>query len=143
MKFNTENPGTWFYFNEENHDEGGVCVRIANQEINEEIQEKCKRAITKFHTDPKTRRTLPFTVWEYREKVDGMTGRELEDLLTFDYAIVDWREVQDSEGNEISCTKENKAMLMRRSVEFNAFVTKCLRQLNAKYDAAEEELEKN
>jgi len=64
------------------------------------------------------------------KKVDGTPGRfeyeevndELQNELFWDRVITDWSGLYDGKGSEIPCTKENKLLLMMRSIKFAKFV---------------------
>jgi hypothetical protein len=61
----------------------------------------------------------------------------------WDEAILDWHNVEDDDGNEIACTKENKNHLMKTSPMFIAFINKFFTKLNKDYIKYKEYLEKN
>jgi hypothetical protein len=87
---------------------------------------------------------------EYK-RIDGKAERfdvdvvdeELQNALFWDHCIVNWENLFDSKNNPIPCNKENKIILMERSLKFSKFVGECLRKLNE--DEAEQTtvLEKN
>ena len=93
--------GTWFYFDEENEDEGGVCIRlISNDELD---------------------RIIIFYKLTGIEK--PIVKKKIEELI-WDYVITDWKNVLVS-GTEVDCTKENKVKLMK-DPDFANFIVKSL-----------------
>ena len=133
MKFNLDdlNPGAFFPFedNEESDDKGGVTVRLANGKIIANIDKKCTKKSVKYHRNQRH---------EVIEEDD-----ELRSQMLWDYVITDWVGLEDNEGQEIPCTKENKIKLMQGSVKFSGFVGNCVEQLTADSDMYDEKLEKN
>lgn len=106
MKFNLQdlNPGTKFFFDEDNEAEGYITLRILPNETRDEIRAKAvkKRA-------------------EYRKGQRYEIIDLDEDLFAeavWDYSIQDWGGVYDESGAEIPCTRENKIMLMNKSPVF-------------------------
>jgi len=63
--------------------------------------------------------------------------------LYWDYIIVSWTGFNDSNGNEISCTTENKLLLMGKSNEFASFVNKSLETLRKDFEKKQEDASKN
>jgi len=118
------NPATRFHYN----DDEWVELRICSGED-----------LTRIHKQTRKKKK------EYRhgilyrwEDVD----EDLEMDLMNDFAITAWDLVTPS-GESIPCTKENKNLMMRNSVEFAGFVTSCLQKLNEKFAGLMEEQEKN
>lgn len=116
MKFPTNNPGTWFLFDEARPELGRVCVRLCNGGALEEIDAKTVTMEAEYRKGQR---------YQY-PKVDDKRRSE----LVWDYSIVDWEGVEDEQGTPIPCTKDNKALLMRNSMEFAVFVGDCLEKLN-------------
>ncbi len=54
---------------------------------------------------------------------------DLENKLLWDFCIVGWENFFDASGNPIPCTKENKVLLMGRSIKFSRFVLDSLNKL--------------
>ena len=50
--------------------------------------------------------------------------------LLWDYCIVAWDGIEDMDGNSVSCTQENKLILMRQSPDFSGIVSKFIDQMN-------------
>lgn len=132
MKFNLNelNPGTFFFFDEDNPEEGGVEMRLATAGVIEEIEKKV---------------TKKKIIWKRGQKFEDVTRDEkLYSDLLWDYVIVDWKGIiDDSTGEEIPCTKENKSVLMRGSVKFSAFIGDCIEQLTYDVGQSVEDQEKN
>ncbi len=133
MRVDTENlnPGVFFPFDEEEDDEtpGGVTIRLANGEVLDTINKKC------------TKKRVEFRRGQRFEVIDEDEARRSE--LLWDYVIMDWRGLDDSEGVPIPCTKENKVNLMRGSVKIATFVGNCVEKLTEDSELYDEELEKN
>ena len=74
---------------------------------------------------------------EYK-RVEGKAERfefetvndDLQSELFWDYIIVGWENLFDSKNTPISCTKENKLLLMSRSAKFANFVSESLKKIN-------------
>ena len=72
------------------------------------------------------------------KKVEGNPGRfeyeevneELQNELFWDYCIMSWENLFDSNEKEIPCTKENKILLMTRSPQFAKFISESLEILS-------------
>ena len=85
------------------------------------------------------------------KKVEGTPGRfefeevneDLQNELFWDQVIVSWENFFDSKGSPIPCTKENKILLMSRSVKFAKFVGDCLKQMAEDEAIQAEQAEKN
>lgn len=130
MKFDLKNlnPGVFFPF-EDDEDEGGVTIRLANGKVIDEIEKVC------------TKKKVVFKKGQRHEVI--VENKELRTKMLWDYVICEWSGLFDSEGRAIECTKENKELLMQSSVKFSAFIGNCVEQLSADVELYEEELEKN
>jgi len=128
MKFDLDNlnPGTFFEFED---DDGGVTIRLANSDAMREIDKATVKKKISFHRGQ-------------RYEVD-VVDEALRSNMIWDYIIIDWENVTDSNGVDIPCTFENKAKLMRESVKFSSFIASCVEQLTDNMSLYEEELEKN
>lgn len=124
-----KNEGAWFDL-----DGGGrIQLRMLRPEILKDIR----------------RQTNKKTV-EYK-RVDGKAERfevekEDEDLfheLFWDHCIVAWENFVDSKGKEIPCTKENKLLLLMRSIKFAEIINDCLKKLGIDEAKKAAGLEKN
>ena len=128
MKFDLKNlnPGAFFPFDE---GEGGVTIRVANAKILEEIDKKC------------TKKKVEYKRGQRFETIDD--DQKLRSELLWDYVIIDWEGVEDIEGNEIPCNKDNKILLMKESVKFSSFIGKCVEKLSDDEAEYAEDQEKN
>lgn len=129
MKFDLENlnPGVFFEFGDD--DKGGVTIRLANGEILDKINTQCQKKKIEFKKGQR------FEVIESNE--------ELRSKMLWDYVIVGWEGIVDSEDKEIKCTKENKVLLMKSSPKFSTFVGACVEKLSEDTENFNEVLEKN
>ncbi|MFV0420586.1 hypothetical protein [Oleidesulfovibrio sp.] len=127
MRFdlNNLNPGTWIDIDECQPQLGALCLRVLNDDTRRKLE--AKHTIRKF-----------------------VRGRQVETLNDsafnadmWDYCIVDWKNICDAEGNQISCTAMNKALLMAESPVFTSLVSDLLDQLNSVLKERAEEAEKN
>jgi len=125
IDLNDLNPGAWFDWGD-----AQVCLRSVNADKMREIDAQT----TKPAVD--VRKGIRFTF-------DKITSPDLRRELMWDYMIVDWKNIQDAEGNELPCTKENKMLLMGRSAAFLKFVMENLKVLDEAEEAHEKALEKN
>lgn len=130
-RFDTENPGKWFYFDPENEAAGGLCLRIATPEEVRHIEK-----LTIKHN------------WKFERG----TGRRYDDLredeklsfaLTLDYAITSWKEVYlDNATEPAECTRANKVKALN-SPDFMKFYLESMDVLNSSNVAIEEARVKN
>ena len=120
MKFdlNDLNPGAWFTFPE---GDGKVCLRVCDIDVLDEIR---KQTVVKGVEYKKGQR------FEFHNDNPG-----LERELTYDYCIMDWKNINDANGKPIPCDRKMKKLLMGKSVEFSSFIVECLSKLN-EFDAA-------
>lgn len=131
MKFDLENlnPGVFFPFDEFENAGDGVEIRLASAEIMEIINKKCTKKRVEF------RRGQRYEVIEEDEKKRSN--------MLWDYVILNWKGLEDQEGNPIECTTENKIKLMRGSVKFSGFIGDCIEKLSESSSNLKEESEKN
>lgn len=131
MKFNLEelNPGTKFFFDEDNPEEGSMTVRVCNGAALGDIIKKTTKKKAEFRKGGRH---------EWRE-----VNEDLQNKLIWDYCIVGWENITDAADKPIECTMENKALLMRGSIQFSRFYAACLEKLNAAVAREREEAEKN
>lgn len=132
------NPGTWFYFDKESPEDGGVCIRVISNEMMREIQKATQVWKSEVKQIGRGRPAQRFEGWQPVEN-----AADIEFEMTWDYCIVDWKGVIDMNGTEIPCTKENKVKLMSGSVKFSTFIGECIRKLNEAAGLYEEEEAKN
>jgi len=128
MKLNLKelNPGAWFTFPKGS---GKVKLRICSPGELIKIRKQ--------------------TVGDGVEYVDGKrfeyqnTDSDLERELMWDYCIMDWKDINDAEGNPIPCNKEMKILLMGESPEVLRLVSDGLDKLVKHAAASKVALEKN
>lgn len=114
MKFDSKNEGTWFYFLEENHEEGGVCLRLPTPAEYEEIQGiTVHPGKTDYHHG----------VRYETEKVN----KKLQTKLSLRKIIVDWKEVSLN-GEKLDCTNDNKEKMIKIQ-DFQLFIGECSKKL--------------
>ena len=99
---------------------GKVCVRIADAETMDAINNQTRKRTSENVYNPKTRQMERIT---YYEQTPAQEKKSRE--MLWDHAIKAWEGVLDSEGNQIPCTLENKMKLMSNAV-FARFVGRCL-----------------
>jgi len=127
INFDTKNEGTWFYFDEDNHDAGGICLRELSSEEYQKIEKLTVKTKQKFsHGNSYSAIT---------------TNEELAAKMRWDYCIVNWAEVQ-IDGIEVECNTENKVKLSK-TLGFIKFVSPCLEKLTETNNALEEARVKN
>ena len=123
------NPGVWFKFNENDPDSGEVCVRLATPRKTREISKASGRQKIEYKGGQR---------YNYTE-----TDEEKSSRLLWDYIIVDWRGLEDNDGNPIPCTPEKKYDLMMDNLLFFRFITNCVTRLNDEAEQDRERIEKN
>ncbi len=124
MKFdlNNLNPGTWFDVDE---GEGRVCLRICDIETIKRIRKQTVKKRKEYRLNQR---------YAYDE-----VNEDLDFELTWDYIIIDWKELYDINDKEIPCTKENKILLMSQSVKFASFIAECTDELSRIEEKEEKE----
>lgn len=105
------NPGTWFEI------EGGgrVCLRVC---AGGDLRAIRKQTVT-TKAEFKDGRRITYEV----------TDEEKQNELLWDFCIVDWENLFDKEKKPIPCTKENKLLLMDKSIKFANFIGDCLKKI--------------
>lgn len=124
-----EKEGVWFDM------EGGgkIKLRTMSADAFKEIRKQTvKRKIEYKRVEGKAERFVA-------EDVDD----DLQSDLFWDHVILTWDNLYDSKGKEIPCTKENKSLLLNRSVKFLNFVTESFKTLTEDEARATETSEKN
>jgi hypothetical protein len=126
MKFDLDNlnPGSWFDFGD-----ARVCVRVCAGKDLEKIQKKTRKRRTEYRRGQRY-------AWED-------VNEDQEFKMIFDYAILDWENINDANGVALVCNTTNKMLLLNGSPEFNTFIGRCLEQLTTDLNQIEEEEEKN
>lgn len=133
MKFNMSqlNPPAWFYFDDDKPEDGSILLRVCSGNDLDRITKACSKKMP-----PEYKRGQRF---EIPDKVDEKRHSE----MLWDFVIVDWKNIIDEKGKDISCTQKNKIKLMTQSVVFTGFVGESLDKLNADIVGYQAELEKN
>jgi len=130
MKFDLDNlnPGVFFPF-EDDDENGGVEIRVANAGSMEIInKETTKKKVE----------------WRKNQRVEyDIVDEDKRSSMLWDYVIVGWKNINDSDGDPIECTTENKIKLMKESPQFSMFVGSCIETLSDEAETRSEELEKN
>lgn len=128
MQFDLENlnPGTWFDFPDS---DARVCLRVCAGDDLDEIHKQSRKRIVEYKKGQR---------YEFVK-----TDEALETDLLYDFGIMAWENINDAEGNAIECTKENKLLLMGKSVVFASFMVKSVEKLEKIEAEHEEETEKN
>jgi len=127
LDLNSENVGTWFYFDPDNHDVGGVCLRELSTEENARIERLTVTVKRKFKRG----------AWIE----DKTTDEKLAAKLRWDFCIVDWKEVS-IDGQVVECTTENKVRAMK-IIDFVKIIVDDLEELTETNAALEEARAKN
>jgi len=120
--FSSKNEGTWFWFDEDNHDEGGVCLR----ELSGDEYEKIERMTVK--TKKKIKRGVAFDAVTVDEK--------LASRMRWDYCIVNWKNLQ-VDSVDIECTVENKVKMVNIT-NFIKFIGPAIEELSETNEAIDE-----
>lgn len=128
MKFDTTNAGTWFWFGDEEAN-GGVCLRICTGDDIRDIE----KITTKTKITYKQGNRHEFKV----------VNEKLYDELLWDFCIVNWKKVSIDGTEDVECDKEQKLLLMNRSIAFTSFVGGCMEKLSEAELVADEAEEKN
>ena len=120
------NPATRFYYDDD--EDEWVELRICAGEDLDRIHKQTR----------KTKREYKMGVRYTYEDIN----HDLEAELMNDFTITAWH-IVTPDGKEIPCTYENKQLMMKGSVEFASWVTRCLQKLNEKFLIFQDEQEKN
>ena len=127
INFETKNEGTWFYFDEANQDQGGICLRILSSDEYDRIVKITTR----------TKKKVKSGVAYDEVTVDA----KLAAKKRWDYCIVDWKNVSiDNEAAE--CNSANKQRLVK-SLTAIKFINDCLDKLNEEASIENEARAKN
>lgn len=127
LDLNSENVGTWFYFDPDNHDAGGVCLRELSTEENARIEKLTVATKKKFKRG----------AWIE----DKITNEKLAAKLRWDFCIVDWKKVS-IDGQVVECTTENRVRAMK-IINFVKIIVDNLEELTETNAALEEARVKN
>lgn len=127
LDLNSENIGTWFYFDPGNPDAGGVCLRELSTEENARIEKLTVTVKKKFKRG----------AWIE----DKTTDEKLASKLRWGFVIVDWKNVS-IDGQVVECTTENKVRAMK-IINFVKIIVDNLEELTEANTALEEARAKN
>ena len=120
------NPGVWIDYDEEG--KAKVCLRICAGDDLKYIRKKTVKKKVEYKNGQR---------FEFEETNDDLFREFL-----WDFCIVAWSGFIDKEGKEIPCTKENKILLMGKSIEFAKFLGEALEKIGEENKEAREEEEK-
>ena len=121
--------GKWFEM------EGGGRVQLRT--LTADILKAIRKQTVKKKVDFKKVEGTPVRL-EYEE-----VNEDLQNELFWEQIIIAWENLFDGKGNEIPCTKENKILLMTRSVKFARFISDSLKTLAEDEQRELEASEKN
>jgi len=127
MNFKSENPGKWFWFNEKDDSDGGVCLRVLS------IDES--RRIDKITTTKKFK-PIRGQVTEIKT-----VDEDMRDRLVWDYCIVGWKDIY-LDGKLLEPNAENKVAMMKSNTFATFFLDK-VTELNEEHEVSTELSEKN
>jgi len=115
---------------------GRICIRPISTFVQDYFASRKNKA--EFVLNPKTRamERVEYTVDQTAEE------RKKYQFELWDYAITAWENFSDSKGQEIKCTAENKAKMMRLAM-FDRFVSKCLKTMSDDIVKRAEDLNEN
>lgn len=133
---NNLNPGEWFVYPDNENTK--ICLRVCAGDDLREITKQTTKKKIEWKVNPTTRR-VERAVYDDDLDPDGSLFNE----LLWDFCIVDWEGILDSNKNKIPCTRENKKLLMGKSVKFAQWVVSCLDILRESNKEKEEEEIKN
>ncbi len=128
IDFKTENEGTWFYFDDNDHDAGGVCLRLPTPAEYESIQ-----SITVKPGKPDYHRGVRYETEE--------TNTKLQTKLSLRKFIVDWKGVS-LDGAELGCDNDAKEKMIK-VLDFRTFIADCMEKLTDGNKTLEEARVKN
>lgn len=114
IDFKSETKGVWFYFDEDKHNLGGVCLRIPTSEDYEGIERLTVRA-----GKPDYHRGVRYET----EKTD----EKLRAKLSLRKSIVDWKGVS-LDGQELECNDKNKEKMVKAQ-DFQLFIGECIESM--------------
>lgn len=112
---------------------GQVHLQILSQEIIKEIRSQVvKKKIDFRRIDGKAERIVYDDINE-----------DLQNELFWDRIILGWKDLYDSNGIPIECTRQNKVLLMNKSQKFLNFIMENLGKLKDLDTQRIEDIEKN
>lgn len=105
------NPGVWFYFDEEEPEKGGFCVRPMDSDSMSAI-------------DKETIKTKK--VYKRGKRYDSQdVDNDRKQEMIIDHTLTDWC-VYGKDGEKIECSVENKLKLLGKSPWHQRFYINCL-----------------
>lgn len=131
--FSSKNEGTWFYFDPDREELGGVCLRELSTDEHERIEKLTVKHRKKF------KRGIAYD--------DIETDDKLASKLRWDWCITDWKEVS-LDGIALECTADNKVKMMKiidfvkhvaNSIEMLTEINKSLEEARAKNSGSSSE----
>jgi len=96
-KFSSEDKGTWFWFDEDNHELGGLCLRELSTDEYQRIERMTVKHRKKFSHG------MAYDDSEVDEKLAAK--------MRWEFCITDWKEVE-LDNVKLDCTRENKVKMM-------------------------------
>jgi len=116
--FNPENAGIWFYFDDSDEEQGGVCIRTLSPAESARIETLTVKKKNKFKAGS--------------HFVETIVNEKMSSRLMWDYVIVDWKNVCVG-GVPIDCDCDNKVKLINDPT-FSSFIMKSLETLQDNID---------
>lgn len=114
INFKSESKGTWFYFDEENHSLGGICLRLPTSAEYDDIHRlTVKSGKPDYHRGQRYETTK--------------TNEKLAHKLSLRKFIVDWKDIS-LDGTPMDCTDENKEKMVKVT-DFQLFLGECIEQM--------------
>lgn len=129
VNFDKPNPGIWLDIDENNPEEGRICLRVMNLSKERDLERKYSKKKSKVVKG----RILESTETDWPKR-----NREF-----WDYVIVDWENMISENGKEIPATAENKLILMDENPDFQEFVSDMLDKLKEQKEERRKAIEKN
>ena len=135
FKLNKSSEGEWFpifgseieadgetikYHEPLKDEKGRVCVRIADAETMDVINNLTRKKVAENIYNPKTRQMERITYYDQTPEQEKKSREML-----WDHAIKAWEGILDEDGKPIPCTAEMKMKMMSDAV-FARFIGRCL-----------------
>lgn len=127
--FNLEDQGKWFEL------EGGGRLQLRN--VSREVYADIRKKTIRKKVDFKKVEGTPAR-FDYEE-----VNEDLSNELFWDYVIVAWENFFDASNNPIPCNKQNKMLLISKSITFAKYVNECLKVLTESELEEQKAQEKN
>ena len=129
VNFDDPNPGIWLDIDENNPEEGRICLRVMSTAKERELDRKYSKKKSKV-VKGRIHDTVDID-WPKRD-------REF-----WDYVIVDWENIRSENDVEIPATAENKLFLMEKNPDFQEFISDMLEKLREQKEERKKATEKN